>query len=67
MSHDVEGRRLLRQPFEQHPGVLFGRSAEAEMVERENAIGVRVLHAIEKAGIGQASDRRRRRSKTFRG
>ena len=56
---DVEGRRLLRQPFEQHPGVLLRRSAEAEMVERENAIGVRVLHAIEEIGIGQVAIRGR--------
>ena len=37
MRDDVEGRRLLRQPLEQHPGVLLRRPAEAEMVEREDA------------------------------
>ena len=59
MSDDVEGRRLLRQPFEQHPGILLRRSAQAEMVEREHAIGVRVLHAIEEIGIGQGAIRGR--------
>jgi hypothetical protein len=59
MGDDVEGRRLLGQPFEQHSGVLLGRSAEAEMVERENPIVVRLLDAIEEIGIGQRAIRGR--------
>ena len=67
MGDDVERRRLLRQPFEQHPGVLLRRPADAEVIEREDAIAVRVLHAIEEIRCRPDRDTRRRRSKTCRG
>ena len=47
MGDNVEGGRLLRQRFEQHPGILLGCPGHAEMIERENAIRVAVLDAIE--------------------
>ena len=67
MRHDVERRRLLRQTLEQHPDVLLRRSAEAEMVECENAVVVHVLHTSEERRSRPVCEKRRRRSKTCRG
>ena len=47
MGDDVEGGRLLRQCFEQHPGVLLGRPRHGEMIERKDAIPVTVLDVFE--------------------
>jgi hypothetical protein len=47
MGDNVEGGRLLRQRFEQHPDILLWCPGHAEMIERENAIRVSVLDAIE--------------------
>jgi hypothetical protein len=63
MRHDVERRRLLGQGFEQHPRVLLGRAADAEMIEGEYPVGVRALHAIEEVRCGQAAKRHRRMRK----
>ena len=41
MCHDVERGRLLREAVEDHPRVLFGSPAHAEMVEREDPIAIR--------------------------
>ena len=45
--------RLLRQSLEQHAGVLFRRSAEAEVIEGENAIAVGIPDVLEEAGLGE--------------
>ena len=49
MRDDVERRGLLRAGLEQHPGVLFRRSAEAEVIEREHAIAIRACDTLEKS------------------
>ena len=36
MRDHIEGRSLVRQAFEQHPGVLFRRAAQGEVIEGEH-------------------------------
>ena len=48
MGDDVERRDLLRQAIDNHPGVLFRRTADREVIEREHAVAVGACDTFEK-------------------
>ena len=59
VGDDIEGRRPVGQPFEQHSCVLFRRSRDREVLECKHAIGVGTRGAAEEFRTCEIAERGR--------